>query len=79
MFVGFDGSRTQDTTAFVCTDMTGFQWIPYLWSGLPHRVEVPVQEVEEAWRTSTASSAYAVRCGPALVEVERRGGGDVER
>jgi hypothetical protein len=51
VFVGFDGSRTSDSTAFVCTDLAGFQWVPYLWVRPPETPgwEVPVNEVEDAW------------------------------
>jgi hypothetical protein len=48
VWVGFDGSRTGDTTAFVCTTEDGFQWCPYLF--VP-KVGEPVEtaEVDAAW------------------------------
>ena len=51
--VGFDGSRTQDSTAIVCTDMrTGFQWVAGAWEcdlGADSW-EVPEDEVREVVR-----------------------------
>ena len=69
--VGFDGSRTRDATAMVCTHMeTGFQWIAGLWeSDLSGEWEVPTREVHEAvervhdtWRVSR------MYCDPAYWE-----------
>ncbi len=49
--VGFDGSRTRDATAIVCTEIvTGFQWLEAVWErprGVPEW-EVPVLEVSDA-------------------------------
>lgn len=52
--VGFDGSRTMDSTAFVITEVeTGFQELKYLWERPVSEPgwEVPADQVEDAWLT----------------------------
>ena len=49
--LGFDGSRSQDATALVATEVaTGYQWSLGIWQRPPRREEweVPVDEVERA-------------------------------
>ncbi len=51
--VGFDGSVSFDSTAFVCTGMrSGFQWVEGLWERPPKSPgwEVNREEVEETWQ-----------------------------
>ena len=69
--VGFDGSRTRDATAIVCTDMiSGFQWVAGVWeSDHSGEWEVPEAEVNgvmdrifDTWRVSR------LYCDPAYWE-----------
>ena len=64
--VGFDGSRTLDSTALVCTSMEGcLQWVAGVWERPPGAVgwEVPAAEVEEVvdrvFGTWTVARMYA--------------------
>lgn len=60
--LGFDGSRTQDATALVCTDMqTGFQWVAAVWERdqahedweVPaHEVEASVERIFATWNVA---------------------------
>ena len=70
--VGFDGSRTMDATALVCTSMeTGFQWLAGIWERdwSLAEWEVPADEVHETVERVFSTWVVArMYCDPAWWE-----------
>jgi len=61
--LGFDGARTNDTTALVATEITtGYQWVIDCWSkppGWPDDEDAPIWEVEHGEVDAAVADAFA--------------------